>query len=51
MRLEPSIQINPYLLEKTVSEVAKPIILPPRDAGLIINANDTIEVSPGSTGA
>ncbi|MDO7788701.1 VanW family protein [Desulforamulus aquiferis] len=50
IRLEPSIQINPYLLEKTVSEVAKPIILPPRDAGLIINANDTIEVSPGSTG-
>lgn len=50
IRLDPSIQIDTYLLEKTVSEAAHAIILPPRNAGLIINPDNTIEVSPGHAG-
>jgi len=50
IRLQPEIIIDSGLLEKQVSEVTEDILLPPRDAGLIINADDTVEISPGQSG-
>ncbi|GAB6158968.1 VanW family protein [Desulfotomaculum varum] len=49
IRLEPEIVIDTGLLQQQVTQAAKDIILPPRDAGLIIN-NDTVEISPGQSG-
>ncbi|WP_273484675.1 VanW family protein [Desulforamulus ruminis] len=50
VHLKPEIHLDANLLEKTVTAAAETIILPPRDAGLIINDNDTVEISPGREG-
>ncbi|CCO08814.1 VanW family protein [Desulforamulus hydrothermalis] len=50
IRLEPEIIIDTGLLQQQVSQTAKDIILPPRDAGLIINNDDTVEISPAQSG-
>lgn len=50
LRLIPVIFLDIRLLEQVVSEAAEVIMLPPKDAGLIINADNTVEISPGSSG-
>ncbi|MEG6522498.1 VanW family protein [Desulfotomaculum sp. 1211_IL3151] len=48
--LKPEISLDKELLERNVTEVAEIIILPPREAGLIINSDQTVEISPGHNG-
>lgn len=50
IHLKPQIYIDTNLLEQVVAEATEAIILPPRDAGLVINADDSVEVSPGHAG-
>lgn len=50
IRLEPKIYLEDNLLEKVVAEAAEIITLPPRDAGLVINRDDTVGISPGQDG-
>lgn len=48
--LKPEISLDKELLERNVTETAEVIILPPREAGLIINSDQTVEISPGHSG-
>ncbi|WP_041274780.1 VanW family protein [Desulforamulus reducens] len=48
--LKPDISLDKNLLEKLIVTDAAVIILPPRDAGLIIHADNRVEVSPGRSG-
>lgn len=50
LNLEPQVFLDPVLLEKAVIDVAGEIILPPRDAGLVINPDNTVEILPGHSG-
>lgn len=50
IHLMPQIMIDVGLLEKQVTEAVEVILLPPRDAGLIINPDNTVEISPGHSG-
>ena len=50
LHLKPAIFLDTPLLEKVVTEAAEVIMLPPKDAGLIINADNSVEISPGHSG-
>ncbi len=50
IRLQPQIIIDSGLLENQVAEATEVILLPPRDAGLIINPDNKVEISPGHSG-
>ncbi|GAB6182020.1 VanW family protein [Desulfotomaculum defluvii] len=50
IRLKPEISLDKSLLEKLVAEATEVIILPPREAGLIIKSDQTVEISPGHSG-
>lgn len=50
LQLRPAIFLDIRLLEQVVGEAAEVIMQSPIDAGLIIKADNSVEISPGSSG-
>lgn len=50
IKLTPGITLDQTALEELVAEATEVIVMPPRDAGLIINSDNTVEISPGHSG-
>lgn len=50
IKLTPEITLDQTALEELVAEATDVIVMPPRDAGLIINSDNTVDISPGHSG-
>lgn len=50
VHLEPQIGLDKQALERLIVEAAEVIIMPPRDAGLMIHPDNTVEVVSGHSG-
>ncbi len=50
VHLKPVIFLDIVLLEKVVDEAAEVIMVTPKDAGLIIHADNSVEISPSQSG-